>query len=252
MKENIVTLLYFLGIMGAILMYFVFPNDITHAILFGAICLIITIIPALLLSRTKKKKKPIYTYTDESFADFHPIQSDSLSMIEEVSNTTRKVSDSSLTAKRMYGKVLAYVADFEELNKAPLSAESRTECVLFVSTVVLLEYKSLYQIEEYRDFEVAYLDIMLSLVHQNATQKSKEEVYEFVKRRLRFYTAEYQALIDNKFPLEFYSYFFYTPLRTRTQVCLVQNELIRFHGNLLSLVEKIKLSTKNDASFLGV
>ena len=49
MKENIVTLLYFLGIMGAILMYFVFPNDITHAILFGAICLIITIIPALLL-----------------------------------------------------------------------------------------------------------------------------------------------------------------------------------------------------------
>ena len=70
MKENIVTLLYFLGIMGAILMYFVFPNDITHAILFGAICLIITIIPALLLSRTKKKKKPIYTYTDESFADF--------------------------------------------------------------------------------------------------------------------------------------------------------------------------------------
>ena len=47
MKENIVTLLYFLGIMGAILMYFVFPNDIMHAILFGAICLIITIIPEL-------------------------------------------------------------------------------------------------------------------------------------------------------------------------------------------------------------
>jgi hypothetical protein len=251
MKENIVSLLYFLGIMGAILMYFIFPKDISSAIMYGAICLVVTIIPALLLSRTKKKKKPIYTYTDESFADFHPVQSDSLSMIEEVSNTTRKVSDSSLTAKRMYGRVLAYVADFEELNQAPLSSEGRTECVLFISTVMLLEYKSLYQVEEYRDFEVAYLDIMLSLVSQNATQKSKEEVYELVKRRLRFYTAEFHTLAENRFPLEFYSYFFYTPLRTRTQVCLDQNELIRFHGNLMSLTTKIKQSTKNEESFLG-
>ncbi len=252
MKENIISLLYFLGIMGAVLMYFIFPKDISQALLYGAICLVLTIVPALLLSRTKKKKKPIYTYTDETFADFHPVQSDSLSMIEEVSNMTKKVSDSSLVAKRMYGKVLTFVSEFETLNNAPLSAEGRTECVIFVSTVMLLEYKSLYQVEEYRDFEVAYLDIMLTLVHQHATHKTKEEVYELVKKRLRFYTSEFHTLKENKFPLEFYSYFFYTPLRTRTQVCLDQNELVRFHGNLLVLAEKIQQTTKNQDNLLGV
>lgn len=252
MKEKFVTLLYFLGIMGAVLMYFIFPKDIFNFLLYAVMCLVLTIVPALLLSRTKKKKKPIYTYTDETFADFHPIQADSLSMIEEVSNNSRKASVSSISAKNLYGKVLTFVADFERLHQGPLSPEGRTECVLFISTVLLLEYKSLYQIEEYRDFESAYLDIILSLVSQHTPQKAREEVYELVKRRLRFYTSEFQTLSENNYPLEFYSYFFYTPLRTRTQVCLDQNELVRFHANLLALAEKIKQTAKKEGSFLGL